>query len=136
MAEMKKYYKDEYPALPIRLLPTLASIKTDLKDIGIRSVQIHWQPVKGTELHRFLVISPDFSKVRNAERQELVWRVVEKSLPKEQYLQVLSMLTLTVKEASELDPTSEYVNISSYVDDYIKGTEPRKKEQARRKKAS
>lgn len=57
------------------------------------------EPVPTTKLHRLMVLAPKFKALKHTERQDLVWRIAEQTLSREDQLKVSMILTLTPAEA-------------------------------------
>ncbi|MCX7014633.1 MAG: hypothetical protein NTW86_19125 [Candidatus Sumerlaeota bacterium] len=85
-----------------RTPPFLANLKKSLIDVlkenGIVA-EVDTEPVPTTRMHRVYVLAPRFKAMRHSERQELVWRIAEKTLPTEDQFRISMILTLTPEEA-------------------------------------
>jgi hypothetical protein len=68
-----------------------------LDKAGIKA-RVDTEPVKGTKLHRVFVIANAFAHLRPAERQDLVWRIVDQSLMPDERLQISMIYTVTESE--------------------------------------
>ena len=77
----------------------LEALQEGLKKGGIHA-DVESEAVPGTKLHRVFVISPNFRNVRQGERQDLVWRIADETLPPEHKLRISMILTLTPAEMS------------------------------------
>jgi hypothetical protein len=61
-------------------------------------------------LYRVLIVSNNFSHVRQGERQDLVWRIADKVLKPEEALRVSMIVTVTPAELKgENAPTEKMV---------------------------
>jgi len=69
-----------------------------LRQAGIRS-QVQIEPVPTTRLHRVLITARKFKNLSPAERQNLVWRIVNSGFDPEQHLQISMIVTLTPEES-------------------------------------
>jgi hypothetical protein len=71
---------------------------------GLKSQQIAAdvasEPIRTTRLHRFMVTAPKFKKLTPRERQELVWHIIDNTIPKEDQLSISTIRTLTPEELS------------------------------------
>ncbi len=76
------------------------TLRAQLRAVGIGEVDLLDEPINGTKLHRVTVVAPKFAALRPSERQDLVWRIAEQVLNKDQQLQLSMILTLTPKEIS------------------------------------
>jgi hypothetical protein len=76
------------------------AIINDLKSGGIKA-KVEFEPVPTTKLYRITVLAPQFEKLRHFERQNLVWRIAEKTLSPNEQLRVSMILTLTPQELGE-----------------------------------
>ena len=54
--------------------------------------------IQGLKLHRVLVTAKEFDKLEPSERQNLVWRIIDKEFSAEEQLQITMVLTLTPDE--------------------------------------
>jgi len=70
-----------------------------LQGSGIKA-EIRSEPVPGTSLFRLAVLSPQFKAMSHSERQSLVWRIVDFSIPQEDQMRISMILTLTEDEAN------------------------------------
>lgn len=60
-----------------------------------------FEPVIGTKMFRFYVVSDGFAQMMHSERQSIVWRIVEKALNQADALKISMILTLTHDELGE-----------------------------------
>jgi hypothetical protein len=78
-----------------------ARLRRELKD-RLKAVDIHadvlTEPVPSTKLYRVKVLAAKFTKLKYTERQNLVWRIVEKVLGPEDQLRISMIFTLTPDE--------------------------------------
>jgi hypothetical protein len=71
-----------------------------LKTGGIPA-KVDYQPVRTTRLYRVAVLAPKFKQLKSYERQNLVWRIAEKTLTPDEQLRISMILTLTPEEAGD-----------------------------------
>ncbi len=80
----------------------LHRLKTALTD-GLRAAGItaavDSEPVPTTKLHRVMILAPKFKALKHTERQDLVWRIAEQTLSRDEQLKISMILTLTPDEA-------------------------------------
>lgn len=88
--------KVESPTAFLRRLKK--ALANDLKEIDIPA-KVGSQRVPGTKLHRVMVLAPKFKALRHTERQDLVWRIAEKTLSWDEQLRISMIVTLTPDEA-------------------------------------
>ena len=74
------------------------SLVEGLKAAGIRA-EVQSEAVPMTKLHRVLVLAAKFRHLKQYERQDLVWRIMEKNLSPDEQLRISMILTLTPAEA-------------------------------------
>jgi acid stress-induced BolA-like protein IbaG/YrbA len=80
------------------------ALKTDLtsllteRDSPIRAPVLRLESVSGGKVAGF-VISPTFRRMRQINRQNLVWDFLEEKLPRDKVLRIVSLITLTPEEA-------------------------------------
>jgi hypothetical protein len=65
---------------------------------GVRA-KVQGQRISGTKLYRLAVLSPQFKSLRELERQDLVWRIVDKAVSRDDQMRIAVILTLTPDEA-------------------------------------
>ena len=82
-----------------------ATLKRRLHDDLIQGLQtagiaakVDIERVQGTKLHRVFVVADAFAKLRPAERQDLVWRIVDQSLTADERLRISMIFTVTKSE--------------------------------------
>ena len=71
-------------------------------DYGIKA-KIYTCSLWPTKLIRFYVVSDDFEHLQYAERQDVVWRTVERFSGADSRRRISSIATLTTKEARDND---------------------------------
>lgn len=74
------------------------ALKEGLKTAGIRSAQVRSEPIPHTKMHRFFVFAKGFENLRPSERQDLVWRAVNREIPRDDQLRISMVLTMTPEE--------------------------------------
>jgi hypothetical protein len=57
--------------------------------------------VKGTRLIRVFVVTDTFAKLRASERQDLVWRIIDRQFSPDEQLRVSMVYTVTPEELPE-----------------------------------
>lgn len=77
----------------------IEALSANLNEAGLDS-EIQVESVEGTRMYRFFVISDQFGKLNYSERQNLVWRIVDKALPQSDAIKISMIMTLTGEEAS------------------------------------
>jgi stress-induced morphogen len=78
----------------------VSALTTTLRGNGL-TAGITFEPVVGTKMYRFYVVSDEFAEMMHSERQSLVWRVVDQALQQADALKVSMILTLTRNEIGE-----------------------------------
>jgi len=73
------------------------SIRDGLKTAGIEA-QVDTEPVKGTRLIRVFVVTDTFAKLRASERQDIVWRIIDRQFSPDEQLRVSMIYTATPDE--------------------------------------
>jgi|FaiFalFF_MnMetaG_3_1042247.scaffolds.fasta_scaffold15643_2 hypothetical protein len=76
-----------------------AALRKGLKAYGIQPKRIIAEPAVNGTKWRFLIISDDFEPWLFSERQDVIWRLLEKSLEADELLKVTMVMALTEKEA-------------------------------------
>lgn len=79
----------------------LAVLKKALVDeLGAKGIdaKVHTEPVPTTQLHRVMVLAPQFEAMRHSERQSLVWRIAERAISPDDQLAISMILTLTPED--------------------------------------
>lgn len=75
---------------------------------GLRQAGIHVddctiEPIRGTRLHRVLLLSKGFRHLTASERQSVVWRIVDAHFSADDQMRISMILTLTPGEADGTD---------------------------------
>jgi hypothetical protein len=65
---------------------------------GITDTRIEHEIVQGTRYVRLKVTSKKFGNLGHAERQAVVWRILERALPPVDFARISIVLTLTPEE--------------------------------------
>ena len=86
-------------SLPAFVTQLKKALVDGLKASGIRA-KVHTEPVPTTLLYRVTVVAPQFKAMKHSERQNLVWRIAERTLSPDDQLRVSMILTLTRNEAA------------------------------------
>lgn len=86
------------PSFVVRLRDALA---TELTAAGI-AAQVGFERIPGTKLYRFQVVAKAFKSMWHTERQNLVWRVVNRALARDEDMRVAGIMTLTPDELVEV----------------------------------
>lgn len=76
------------------------ALQNNLAEAGLES-EIKIEPVPGTKMYRFFVVSDGFGAMQHSERQTVVWRIVDRALPQSDALKVSMIMTLTRAEFGE-----------------------------------
>ncbi len=74
-------------------------LRKGLRERGIEHVRIASEPSFGGKMRRFCIVAQDFELLLFSEQQEIVWRILSEALPREELVQITTVLTLTPKEA-------------------------------------
>lgn len=74
------------------------ALRQGLRSAGIRAT-IEAEPVQRTKLQRVLVKSGAFEDLAFTERQDLVWRIVDREFSADEQLLISMILTMTPTEA-------------------------------------
>ncbi len=83
------------PEFVLKLKDALAK---NLRKVGILRGKIEFEPVPGTKLYRFVVLAKSFEDMGHTERQDLVWRIADRVLSKDEQLCISMILTMTSDE--------------------------------------
>jgi len=75
------------------------AIQDGLTQMGISWNDVDWEKVQATKLHRIIVIASGFEHMPFTERQQVVWRIIERALSPKDQLMISMILTLTPEEA-------------------------------------
>jgi len=73
------------------------------------SAEVSCEPIPGTRMYRFYVVSDGFAEMMNSERQSLVWRIVDQALQPADAIKISMILTLTHDELGESQASAEAV---------------------------
>lgn len=76
------------------------ALTTQLQENGLIA-EITFEPVLGTKMYRFYVVSDGFAEMMHSERQSIVWRIVDKALNESDALKISMILTLTREELGD-----------------------------------
>jgi len=74
------------------------ALQEGLRVAGIRATVVT-EPIPRTKLHRVLVKSAGFGSLAFTERQDLVWRIVDRQFSADEQLRISMILTMTPDEA-------------------------------------
>jgi hypothetical protein len=77
-----------------------SALTTQLEQNGL-SAETTFEPVIGTKMFRFYVVSDGFAQMMHSERQSIVWRIVDKALDQSDALKISMILTLTHDELGD-----------------------------------
>jgi acid stress-induced BolA-like protein IbaG/YrbA len=87
--------------MAIRIDDEVGSVIVDgLRRVGVPA-DVESEPVRGTKLYRFFVVSPKFKRMSYSERQKVVWRILERNLSESRLQRVSMVMTLTPEEEEE-----------------------------------
>ena len=75
-------------------------VRTLRADYGIQA-EVCVLPLRPTKVVRFYAISDDFERLRHAERQNVVWRIVKRFLGADDRRLIGSIVTCTIEEAED-----------------------------------
>ncbi len=73
------------------------SLRSELAAVGIEA-KVHTEAVPTTQLYRVTVVAPQFKVLNHSERQNVIWRIVEKSLSPQEQLRISMIMTLAADE--------------------------------------
>jgi hypothetical protein len=65
------------------------------------TAEVSSEPVVGTKMHRFYVVSDGFAEMMHSERQSVVWRIADQALDPSDALKISMILTLTHDEIDD-----------------------------------
>lgn len=74
-------------------------LRKGLREYRIGRMTIVSEPAFGGKNWRFCVIAKDFDSLLHSEQQDIVWRILCEALPREEWVQITMVLTLTPAEA-------------------------------------
>ena len=83
------------PEFVLKLKDALAK---NLRSVGIQRSKIEFESVPSTKLYRFVVLAKGFEDMGHTERQDLVWRIADRVLSKDEQLCISMILTMTSDE--------------------------------------
>ena len=91
---------------PVKIPPYIVRLRNaideELSKLDIAPTEVSVEPIARTNLFRFRIVAPKFSKLRHIERQDLVWRVVRLHLGDDEQLRISTITTVTPSEAKEV----------------------------------
>mgnify|MGYP001562078853 CR=1 FL=1 len=102
---------------PKFIVSLLTALRQGLNTAGIEA-EVDTEAVPGTKLHRVIVVSPNFSDVRQGERQDLVWRIADKVLKREEALRVSMIITVTPAELTGASAPTERMVVAEEREEY------------------
>ena len=76
-----------------------AALTEGLGIAGIRGAAITAKRIPPTRLHRVTIEAKAFAPLGFSERQDLVWRIIDRAFSPEDQLRISMILTLTPEEA-------------------------------------
>jgi len=85
---------------PVYIVRLKREIREGLDKVGVGSAKVDFERIQGTKLFRFRVIAAALSKLTHSERQDLVWRMVGRTLRDDEQIFISTIVTLTLSEAS------------------------------------
>jgi stress-induced morphogen len=91
------------PNAPRYVTRLTRALRDDLDKVGIRASVSRERVGGGTSLYRIWVVAPQFRRLRNSERQNLVWRTAEEVLSDEELRRISMILTLAPDELGAED---------------------------------
>ena len=71
-----------------------------LRQSGIHVEDCTVEPIRGTRLHRVLLLSKGFKHLTAPERQSVAWRIIDAHFSPEDQMRISMILTLTPGEAA------------------------------------
>ena len=74
------------------------ALKEGLDLAGIEDITVETEAVPNTRLHRVLVIAKGFSDLRFSERQDLIWRIMDREFGPDEQLRISMILAMTPGE--------------------------------------
>jgi hypothetical protein len=78
----------------------VSALATRLEENGLNA-EITFEPILGTKMYRFYVVSDGFAQMMHSERQSIVWRIVDKALEQSDALKISMIPTLTHDELGD-----------------------------------
>ena len=85
---------------PVFVQNLVDALQKNLGEAGLEC-EVTIEPVEGTRMFRFFVISDGFGAMQHSERQTVVWRIADRSLPDVDAMKVSMIMTLTRAEFGE-----------------------------------
>jgi acid stress-induced BolA-like protein IbaG/YrbA len=73
------------------------ALRQGLEQLGIQA-EVETEPVRTTRLYRAMVTSPQWEELGYMDRQEVVWRILDRYFTRDEQLHVASVTTLTPDE--------------------------------------
>ena len=77
----------------------IKALKGDLLAAGIKVKEVTAHRVRGTKLHRAIVIAKEFDKLGYTERQHLIWRIIGRHFTPEEQLRISAVYAFSPDEA-------------------------------------
>jgi stress-induced morphogen len=75
------------------------TLTAGLGKAGIELEDYSTEPIKGTKLHRVILIADAFDRMTFSERHDLVWRIVDQAFSPDDQLRISMIAALGAKEA-------------------------------------
>ncbi|MCX7048300.1 MAG: hypothetical protein NTX50_22795 [Candidatus Sumerlaeota bacterium] len=88
------------PKIPGYISQLCHSVQSQLKECKIPA-QVKAQKVPSTNLFRLYVMAPKLKKLMYSERQDLIWRMVDKALPKDKQMRISMIRATSPNEFAE-----------------------------------
>jgi len=92
---MAKVKTKPHPPLATRIV---AALKDGLKTSGFAVEGVEVEAIKGTKVLRVTVVARGFDKLWVTERQDLVWRILNQALTRDEQLRISMVVTLSPSE--------------------------------------
>ena len=80
----------------------IKALKADLRAAGVSVKSVTAEPVRGTKLHRAMVVAKGFDELGFTERQDLIWRIISRHFTPEEQLQISTVYAFSPDEARGL----------------------------------
>ena len=74
------------------------ALKKGLNVAGIEDVTVETEAVPNTKLHRVVVIAEQLSNLGFSERQDLIWRIMDREFGPDEQLRISMILAMTPGE--------------------------------------
>ena len=71
-----------------------------LAKAGIKVDEFSSEPIRGTKLNRILIVADAFDNMGPSERQDLIWRIVDKHFSSDDQLRISMIMALGSKETA------------------------------------